>query len=746
MLVSILLASSFAIGATVPVEEEEMGAMSLSSAPLVAHDPIKLLNDTDLMDQASSEGWPGSGTPYDPIVIEGLEIDSDAYPASFYAQHISLSVLIRDCTIISTPRDGDATAILDVVGMRFENVTMEACNALVAMECSKISLVGCSLTGGAFETTGSSYVVAFDSCQDVTLSGNQFDELSYSRVYFIYCENVQIDNNTLNACCLSQISSEDIQIADNMFLDSETFGVYLLNTDQTALVRNQFIGGETGLMLYELPGVPTTNTSLVDNVFENGGLLFQVGSSVMDTFTTDGDLVNGRPLYLLKDVDMQGGLMPDDMGQYLLLRVKNGVFHGLDIELNCGIHLCECENMTVRHSTFQNILGYGVSILQSNDTLIQDCVFLNSSDSVWGIGLDMEVGNVNTTIVDCQFTDCVQAILDSYGQGLNVSGNTIVGGTFGINLGSESNVTIVDNVIEDTGTGIVIAAMNPLVVEMSSENVQITGNVLTDCWVGLELSTSREITVWDNEILDSEDSGIVILGMLRNTTISNNWIEGSQGFAIRVLDWDIAPNNDLVLHSNAFMDNNGAGTTYDPSHVQVDDYGDSGANWSIETDHGRQGNFWSDLSGPEEDRSGFLAVPYVIVEGEISDPRPFATMTPYEPQQLGAKVASGKVNLTWNAPEFEGMSEITGYEVMLKVNGSWSRLAMVTGTSYVHEDVHPGESYEYAVMAINEYGDGLLSEPADAHMPSAAADMIVLVLFMAIVLTPIGLIFILNRN
>ena len=736
---SMLMGSSLALVAANPVEGGD-DSMTLASPPFVDHNAIQLLNDTDLLDQASSEGWPGSGTPNDPIIIEGLEINTNATPASFYAQHISLSVVVRDCSIISTDYDGNAIAILNVSGMRFENLTIEGENGLVAVECSDISVVDSSITAGIY--TGNAFIVGFDACQDVTLSGNVLTETIYERVYFINCDDLDINNNTLITCNLALFSSTEVKISDNIFLDSETFGVYMAGTDHVLLMRNQFIGGETGLLMFDPPGIPTTNTALVENVFENGGIQVTDTSSFVETLTSDGDIVNGKPLYILKNVDMQGEMIPNDMGQYILFRVKNAVIDGANIERNCGIYLSECEGMTIRNSTFEGIFGYGISLFDSEDTLIQYCTFTDMNHGVWGQLQFSETTSRNTTITGCQFINIVTAIHEGFCEDLNIYDNTFKDCGMGINLGSETNVTIDDNLFEDIDLGIVISSMNPLVKEMSSENVLITHNLMNGCAEGIELITSREVIVQDNKMMNGGDSCIVILGSVDNTTISENWIEGYDEFAVRMIDIDLDPCENLVFHSNAFIDNNGANSTYDPTHVQVEDFVGSGAEWSIEAENGQEGNFWSDLTGPEEDHSGFLAVPYVIIDGEISDPRPFASMTPYAPQNLTATVSSNSVNLTWNAPDFDGMSQIDGYQVMLNVNGSWDVLTTVTGTSYVHGDLSPGQSYEYAVMAFNGFGSGQLSDPVTAEVPSEPTDVVSLVIIAVLICIPLFLIFV----
>jgi|GEM_PF-3199360 len=67
---------------------------------LQEHDPIYICNDTDLLQQASAEGWPGSGTLNDPIVISGYSINASratSGAAGIHIENVSLYLVIRNC-------------------------------------------------------------------------------------------------------------------------------------------------------------------------------------------------------------------------------------------------------------------------------------------------------------------------------------------------------------------------------------------------------------------------------------------------------------------------------------------------------------------------------------------------------------------------------------------------------------------------------------------------------------------------
>ena len=91
------------------------------------------------------------------------------------------------------------------------------------------------------------------------------------------------------------------------------------------------------------------------------------------------------------------------------------------------------------------------------------------------------------------------------------------------------------------------------------------------------------------------------------------------------------------------------------------------------------------------------------------------TIVPGTPTVLTAN-ASGQtaVNLSWTAPD----GPVTGYRIEYRPEGgSWTELEADTGsaaTTYRHQELDPGTTYEYRVSAINPAGTGTASNTASA--------------------------------
>lgn len=104
---------------------------------------------------------------------------------------------------------------------------------------------------------------------------------------------------------------------------------------------------------------------------------------------------------------------------------------------------------------------------------------------------------------------------------------------------------------------------------------------------------------------------------------------------------------------------------------------------------------------------------------------------PSAPIELNATAAGLSVQLTWSGPSNDGGSAITGYRLY------WSKDASAPFSSvdvaepfFMHEGLESGGTYYYKVSAINQAGEGALSEMVNATvldpslLPSAPTNLI----------------------
>ena len=96
-----------------------------------------------------------------------------------------------------------------------------------------------------------------------------------------------------------------------------------------------------------------------------------------------------------------------------------------------------------------------------------------------------------------------------------------------------------------------------------------------------------------------------------------------------------------------------------------------------------------------------------------------ANTVPGAPRDLNATgVGNNRINLSWNAPDSDGGSPITGYKIEVSSNGnSWTTRVADTGSAnrtYSHTGLSTGDTRHYRVSAINSVGTGPTSNVARA--------------------------------
>ena len=89
-----------------------------------------------------------------------------------------------------------------------------------------------------------------------------------------------------------------------------------------------------------------------------------------------------------------------------------------------------------------------------------------------------------------------------------------------------------------------------------------------------------------------------------------------------------------------------------------------------------------------------------------------AATVPGSPQGLAASVNdTGKLDLSWDAPDSDGCSAITGYKVQWKeASGSWDTPVdvsetTVNGTGHTVSGLTDGVEYTFRIVAVNSVGD-----------------------------------------
>jgi parallel beta-helix repeat protein len=238
---------------TTVVSEPEKQEMFPAGTP---HDPIWIDGDSNFSDTALVEGWPGDGTPENPFIIDGLEIDLGARVGICIAiSNTQVSFIISNCILtgaITDPWTGRGAG----AGILLENVTN---GELVNNTCNN-NIDGIYLYSSYSNTVGNNTcnsnlevgIELFGSAYNI-ISDNTCN--SYKNGIFLYSSvSNTVTNNTCNNNYLHGIylyHSHQNTVSDNT-CNNNRIGIYLLHSSSNIVINNTCTGNtEHELYLYD---------------------------------------------------------------------------------------------------------------------------------------------------------------------------------------------------------------------------------------------------------------------------------------------------------------------------------------------------------------------------------------------------------------------------------------------------------------------------------------------------------------
>ncbi len=217
-----------------PVIGEEM---EVSQVDRSLHAPINLTSDTDLMEQASINGWSGNGTHSNPIIIEDIQIIADG--VCFGAANITKFFVLRNSILETSAIDTGAIYLNAVSNGRFENCTIVADQNTIHAD----GAINCTFENNILTTT-KQYAMLLENSK-----------------------NCVIRNNTINGegTGIRMESTEDSIISWNLVFGFSARGMSLYNVTGTKFYNNRLWNNERGGFVGEF----TSNCEFANNVIHD---------------------------------------------------------------------------------------------------------------------------------------------------------------------------------------------------------------------------------------------------------------------------------------------------------------------------------------------------------------------------------------------------------------------------------------------------------------------------------------------
>lgn len=564
----------------------------------VPHEAISITSDADFL----TYGFPGSGTPEDPYVIEGLNITTDSSSAIFI-QGTTKYFVISNCYLHAS-----------VAGIYIDSIAPSSA-VIVNNTCLNNMYYGIFLQFADSviilnNTCANSYYgIWMDSSRDTTIGNNTIKNNAEFGIKISSSPNSIIENNSMlnNGLFIEDSVLDNILTykVNNNWVNNKLLGYF---TNQQDLVINQPNYGQIFL-------INCTNAIIQNQVLNNASVgIYSLSSYnlTISNSTCSYDYYKG--IYILYSHNAT---------------IYNNTCNENDFE---GIFVWNTALVTIANNTCINNGHLGIYLDQSPNSTVQNNNLLNNGYYFYGNNLEtylsytIENNWVNNKLLG-YFTNLQDVTIDqpNYGQLflINCTGVTVKNQIFsnvpvGISVRYSSYVNISDNTFSDTSTGIALSfsedstivrnvCMNNFdgIILSNSYNSVVNNNTCTNndhgifvsssqlssianntCdgnYDGIYLSDSDDITITLNIITNSDNNGIGLYGS-QNAQITKNILRNNRGYGISLMSCESSH-----LYYNIFIDNN----AYEGS--QAYDDGDSANYWyNIDT---KEGNYWSDWSG-----------------------------------------------------------------------------------------------------------------------------------------------------
>lgn len=242
--------------------------------------------------------------------------------------------------------------------------------------------------------------------------------------------------------------------------------------------------------------------------------------------------------------------------------------------------------------------------------------------SVGDIGILIQGATVHFVIQSCYVHD-----LGPMGTGIyladvangSVVDNSCQGNLIGIFIASSENTTLSHNDCSNNGVCIdMVSSKNNRIennncsqnggagisLTSSSENILAGNDCSRSGSIGIHFTSSSENTLIDNNCSDIAGEGMYLDRSGGNEITLNNCSDNSN-YGVMVIDSTSANN---TIWNNTFLNNKGAGATYDVLHAQAYDEGTDNR-WNSTEGYG---NYWSDWTAPDDNSDGIVDYPYAL--------------------------------------------------------------------------------------------------------------------------------------
>jgi parallel beta-helix repeat protein len=586
LVVAFILVTVLILGATgglmAPIASNEVQRSSETTVRIPAgtlystHSPISIVGNAGFTNASGVSA--GSGTVYDPYIISGWEITASFAPG-IAINGTNAYFVIRNCQI----HDGSPpNATLDHPGIALIDCTNGILENNTCFSCS----VGISLLSSSNNT------LSDNNCSGNAVNGIQLYSSS---------NNILRDNNCSNERAVFLWFSDNNTLEYNYFSDNWG-GVFLEYSNNNTIFRNNCSDHGGGIDLIYSSGNNCTSNAVSEitiydsrNCTLSSNIMIDTGVSIegeslpyWNTHLISADnLVDGRPVYFYNN--QNGFIVPTDAGQVILSNCTDFTVENQNMSyLSTGIEVGFSSNGNIRNNNCSSSINEGIGLQYSNDVTLSN----NSlSNCIYGVSI---ISSCNITMQDNDCSNSWDGIYLIYSNDNSVCNSNCSSCYVGIWVDSSGNSTLSNNdCSNESEVGIEF---------WNSRNSTISGNNCSyNGGYGMRIEGSGNVIMANNCSNNAYD-GMALWDSI-DSVVMGNQFRDNVGYGT-----SISSSLFNVISNNVFSGNNGAGTTYDPAHVQA--YDDRTNNsWNSSDGYG---NYWSDWNAPDANHDGIVDQPYAL--------------------------------------------------------------------------------------------------------------------------------------